>query len=100
MEGIIVPLFKKDNPLDVNNYRGITLVSCFSKLFTSIINKRITKWSEQNNISSDAQFGFKRGRSTVDAIFVLSAVISKFLNDNKRLHCAFIDFKKAFDSIY
>ena len=35
-EGILVPLFKKNDPNDVNNYRGITLVSCFSKIFTGI----------------------------------------------------------------
>ena len=51
-------------------------------------------------VISDAQFGFRKGRSTVDAIFVLNAVVSKCLNENKRLACAFIDFKKAFDSIY
>ena len=95
MEGIIVPLYKKNDPLDVNNYRGITLVSCFSKIFTAILNKRISCWAENNDILSDAQFGFRRGRSTVDAIFVLNAAISKFLNENKRLACAFIDFKKG-----
>ena len=40
-EGIIVPLFKKNDPNDVNNYRGITLVSCFSKIFTGILNNRL-----------------------------------------------------------
>jgi hypothetical protein len=39
--GIIVPLHKKGSESDVNNYRGITLVSCLSKLFTSVINKRV-----------------------------------------------------------
>lgn len=100
MEGIIIPLFKKNDPNDVNNYRGITLVSCMSKIFTSIINKRVVDWSEANNVVSDAQFGFRKGRSTIDAIFVLNALINKVLNNNDRLYCAFIDFKKAFDSVY
>ena len=60
-EGIIFPSFKKGDANDTNNYRGITLVSCLSKIFTSVINSRLLKWSDENNIVSDAQFGFKPG---------------------------------------
>jgi len=41
MEGLIVLLHKKNYCNDVNNYRGITLISCFAKIFTGIINKRL-----------------------------------------------------------
>ena len=68
-------------------------------MFTSILNKRVNDWVENNNIVSDAQFGFRKGRSTLDAIFVLNAVIQNILNEKKRLYCAVIDLKKAFDSI-
>ena len=40
------------------------------------------------------------GRSTVDASFVLNAIIQKYLSEKKRLYCAFVDLKKAFDSMY
>lgn len=56
-------------------------------------------WSEENNVVSDTQFGFKPGSGTRDAIFVLHSLISKTLNDKKRLYCCFVDYKKAFDSI-
>ena len=97
--GYIVPLHKKGNIGDVNNYRGITLVSCMAKLFTSILNKRISLFCESNNVISDSQFGFRKGMSTVDALFVLMSVVQKYLNDNKRLYGAFVDMKKAFDSV-
>ena len=100
MEGLIIPLHKKNDTSDVNNYRGITLVSCFSKIFTGVLNNRINKWINNNNILSDLQFGFRKGRSTVDAIFVLNAIIDITLSKNGRLPCAFIDLSKAFDSIY
>ena len=99
-EGYIVPLFKKHDPSDVNNYRGITLVSCFSKTFTGVLNQRLTDWAENNDISSDSQFGFRRGRSTTDAVFVLHSVIQKVLSEKGRLYCAFVDLKKAFDSVF
>ena len=41
-----------------------------SKLFTAILNKRINKVIEDNNILSDDQFGFRSGRSTTDAIYI------------------------------
>ena len=93
-------MYKKNNPDDVNNYRGITLISCLAKIFTGILNRRITLVCEQNELLSDAQFGFRSGRSTTDAIFVLSSIIQHYLNQNKRLYCAFIDMRKALDSVY
>jgi len=99
-EGIIVPLHKKGDKSDVGNYRGITLLSCLSKLFTSILNERIVAYCEKYNCISDAQFGFKKGHSTIDAIFSLHTIIQHYLNNKKRLYVAFIDLKKCFDSIY
>ena len=43
-------------------------------MFTSILNERVNDWVENNSIVSDAQFGIRKGRSTVDAIFVLNVV--------------------------
>ena len=98
--GIIVPLHKKGDVNDVNNYRGITLVSCLSKLFTSVINRRLDSLCKENNIISDVQFGFRKGRSTVDAIFILQTLVQKYLFENKRLYVIFVDMMKCFDTIY
>ena len=68
-------ILAENNPDDVKNYRGITLVSCFSKFFTCILNNEIFKWAGQNNVLSDAQFGFRKGCSTTDASYVLNGVI-------------------------
>ena len=95
----IVPLHKKGDADDVNNFRGISIVSCFGKLFTSILNTRLLEWDNENNILTDAQFGFRPGMSTVDAIFVLQSLINKTLKNKRRLYCCFVDFQKAFDSV-
>lgn len=91
VDGIIIPLFKKGNSYDVGSYRGITLQSCLSKLFTSILNHRISDYCDKYSTLSDAQFGFKKGRSTTDAICSLFSIVYMF---------ACIDMKKCFDSIY
>ena len=96
----IVPVFKKGNVNDTNNYRGISLVSCMGKLFTSVLNKRLLNWDKVNSIITDAQFGFRPGFGTVDAIFVLQSLINKYLRKKGgRLYCCFIDYRKAFDFV-
>ena len=99
MDGVLIPVFKKGDSDCVKNYRGVTLVSCMSKLFTTILNNRIETFCVNNNRISDAQFGFKKGHSTVDATFVLLSLIQKFLNEKKRLYICFVDLKRCFDSI-
>jgi hypothetical protein len=98
-QGCIVPVYKKGDCNDTNNYRGVTLISCMGKLFTSVLNRRLLKWDKENSVISDAQFGFKPGHSTVDAIFVLQSLINRTLKKRKRLYCCFIDYRKAFDLI-
>ena len=96
---LIVPVHKKGSISEPKNYRGISLISCMSKLFTSILNSRLLAWSDTNDIVTDAQFGFRPKHSTVDAIFALNTIIGKFLRKKLRLYCCFIDFKQAFDSV-
>jgi len=74
-------------------------VSCLAKLFTNIINNRLIAWSKAYDTITDAQFGFRNGLSTVDAIFALQTLISKSLIGKKRLYCAFVDYTKAFDTV-
>lgn len=100
-KGILVPVPKKGNLNDVNNYRGITLTSVFSKIFSTLLDNRLRKWAEDNNLLSDYQFGFRQGKSTIDCIFVLNSIMKKIIaKENKKVYCAFVDFRKAFDVVY
>ena len=99
-KGILVPVPKKGDLSDVNNYRGITLTSIFSKIYSHILDERLRTWAENNNIIDDCQFGFRKNKSTVDCIYILQAIITKQLSSKRKLYCAFIDFKKAFDLVY
>ncbi|MCG7875034.1 MAG: reverse transcriptase domain-containing protein [Candidatus Thiodiazotropha endolucinida] len=98
-EGLVVPLHKKGSVNDINNYRGITLLSCVGKLFTRILNNRLYEWGENYNVFIEAQAGFRKEMSTVDNVFVLHGLISHMLNQGKKLFCAFVDFTKAFDYV-
>ena len=96
---IIQPLFKKCDPEIPDNYRGISLLSICSKLYSYILNKRLTCWTDDNNLLSETHCGFRKTYSTTDHLFTLLALIQKQLLCNKELYVAFIDFMKAIDSV-
>ena len=98
-KSIIVPIFKKGDANKPDNYRGIALTSIVSKVYTHIHNKRLCKWAELEEKIVEEQAGFRAGYSTIDHIFTLYAIVQKFLSRNKKLYVAFVDFKKAFDSV-
>ena len=96
---IILPIFKKGDPTIPDNYRGISITSILSKVFMSILTDRLSSWAEDNNIIVEEQAGFRRGYSTVDNIFVLHSIIQHYLQRKRKVYVAFVDFKKAFDTV-
>ena len=79
-KGIIVPIFKKGERTDPNYYMDITLLSILGKVFTIILNKRITKWTENNKIIAENQAGFRKGYQTSDHIFTLQTLAKQCIN--------------------
>lgn len=98
--GIIIPIHKKGDKADLNNYRGITLNSCISKIYTRIITKHVSTFVENNGILSEIQGGFRADRRCEDHIFTLKSIASIRKMEGKSTYLAFLDFKKAFDSVW
>ena len=100
--GMISPIFKnKGDRMDFDNYRGITILSCLGKLFTSVINTRLNRYANEVNLINENQTGFRKNYSTLDHIFLLKNLIDIFVKHNKqKLYCAFVDYKKAFDTVW
>ena len=98
--GIIKVLYKNKGDInDINNYRGITLLSCLGKLFTSVINERLYNYLTHANLLGSEQAGFRAKHSTLDHIFALQVLSNYYINNNKQLYCAFVDYSKAFDFV-
>ena len=98
--GIIKALYKNKGDInDVNNYRGITLLSCLGKLFTSVINSRLYTYLTNEGTLGNEQAGFRPKHSTLDHIFALQTLSSYYISKGKQLYCAFVDYSKAFDFI-
>ena len=96
----IKPLYKGNgHKKGTNNYRGISLLSCSYQLFTGVLYDRIERWTEVNQILPDSQFGFRKGRSTIQADTKLTNTIKFSVASHKGYYACFVDFKKAFDTI-
>ena len=98
-DSIISPIPKSStkDPCVPLNYRGISLLSCLYKMYTSLLNSRLTDYIESNDLLVDEQNGFRSKRSCQDHIYSLSSVIRNRKSCKLDTYCAFVDFKKAFD---
>ena len=95
----ILPIHKKGSTLDVNNYRPISLLSIFSKIFEKTIYQRLNEFLEINEILYPNQFGFRKGRSTQHSLIQIIDSINKTI-DKGHYGCGiFIDLSKAFDTV-
>ena len=96
--GLIVKLPKKGDLTNCNNWRGITLLSLTSKVFSKIIQDRLNKAMDSH--IREEQAGFRPGRSCSDQIFVLRQILEQSKEWNTPLYVNFLDLEKAFDSIH
>ena len=93
------PIYKKGDILDPDNYRGIAIGSSFAKLYSLILLNRLIKFIEDKALISHNQIGFMKKCRTSDHNFLLRTLIEKYKRSHKKLYVAFIDFKKAYDTV-
>ena len=97
--GRVIPLHKTGPKNQINNFRPITTLSVFSKVFEKLVHKRLCSFIKKHNILNDNQFGFQKNKNTSDAILEFLDNSYDSLNDNNFLMTIFLDFSKAFDTI-
>ena len=100
--GIQVPLFKGKNlcSLDVNNYRGITLLTTLNKIFEILLWNRIEGWWNSSRVISGLQGACKKGQSCVHIAMLLQETVSRALETNRNVFVSYFDVSKAFDTVW
>ncbi len=98
LKAVITPVPKSSSkdlyiPL---NYRGISLLSCVSKVFTGIINNHIVCYCDEN-VYEYEQNDICKKRSCEDHIFTLTSILRNRMTEGKDIFCAFIDMQNVFD---
>ena len=96
---IVKPIYKKDKHCEVNNYRPITLLSTFSKIFESVMYNRVYDFCEKYDILNNNQHGFRKGRSTGLAVFKYIYEILNIINNKDHAVGILLDMTKAYDKV-
>ena len=95
----VVHVFKSGNKRVVTNYRPISLLSSFSKVFEILLYQRLDTFIRKHSIISPFQYGFRARHSTKHAVTDVNTMAYDNINDKKFTGVSFLDIKKAFDTV-
>ena len=96
----VTPLHKKESKLDFHNYRPISLLSIYSKIFEKLIYSRVYAYLVKYDLIYSRQFGFRSNHSCNHAIISLTEYVKKLLDDGEIVCGVFVDLEKAFDTVH
>ena len=95
----VIPIFKKGERTEMGNYRPISLIKTFSKIFEYIVASRVNSFFTKYNLFYEYQFGFRSKYSTNLALLNTVDDIMSLLDQKSYVAGIFFDLSKAFDSI-
>ena len=96
----VQPLHKKESKLNYLNYRPISILSVFSKIYEKLMYTRIYSYLDKNNLIYSKQFGFRSKYSTNHAIISLTEHIRNLIDNGQYVCGIFVDLEKAFDTVH
>ena len=97
--GKIIPLYKSKEMDEIKNYRPICLLNSISKILEKVVSTRLMKHLEENNILSNNQFAYRKGKSTELAITEYVKNVMDNLANNNITISVFLDLTRAFDCV-
>ena len=96
-EGIRSSIHKAGSKLDTGNFRGITVLPVFEKIFETAIHRRLEFIDKSFCRTDKYNGGFSKDSQTSDNIFILNSIIRRQLVLNKGVIITWVDFSQAFD---
>ena len=101
-EDFITVIHKEGKRSNPDNYRGICIANSILEILSSLLEARLKVFCKKQNLINEAQIGFQENSRTSDHILTLKTIINKYVIDQKwkKIYACFIDFKKAFDSVW
>jgi hypothetical protein len=98
-KAVAVPIYKKGDENDVNNYRPISLLPIFSKILERLLYNQMIEFLERNKILTPVQFGFRKGFSTATAVLKFVENVMKTFENKQSYYTHYLDLSKAFDCV-
>jgi len=84
----------------MDNYRGITLISCALKALLGLLTERIYEAAQRENMIVPEQGGFRKREEAIAQFLTLSEIVRQRHLENKPMFGIFVDFKKAYDRVH
>ena len=81
----IIPIYKKQDPQLISNYRHISILPNISKVYERCILSLLTNHEEKLSIIPDCQDGYRKNKSTKDAVLNLRLKLENNYSKNKKL---------------
>ena len=95
----ITPVDKGGEITDPSNFRPISTLSCFAQILEKLVYKQLINYIEKYQILNEFQFGFRKGRSTEQALAEITENLKNAIDNNVFTCGVFLDFAKAFDTV-
>lgn len=95
----VTPVHKDGDEHTISNYRPISVLPIFSKVFEGVINTRLTNFFQKYKVICDKQYGFQKKKSIQDALLHIKNKIINNLENKLHTLGIFLDLRKAFDTI-
>lgn len=95
----VLPIHKKNSVSEMSNYRPVSVLPSFSKVYERVIHDQVVQYVNKYNIIKDNQHGFRQQRSTETALVDFANYIRKNMDQKKYVAALFFDFSAAFDSV-
>ena len=96
---VVRPLYKKGDKFEISNYRPISLIPTFAKIFEKAMYSRLSQHLQTNNILAPEQYTFMKDKSTENAAFRLTDSVLKSLNQKLCVGGMFCKLSKASDCV-
>jgi hypothetical protein len=96
----VIPIHKGGDAMLFSNYRPISILPVFSKIFERLLYKRLYRFFSDQQVITDTQFGFRKGYSTEQALAFTVEKITGELDGGNCVVGLFLDLKKAFDTVH
>lgn len=95
----VCPIYKKGPKDQPQSYRPISVIPVLGKLLEILVNNQIINYLENNNLLNNKQYGFRKGKSTINALDDLVRQVHLSFENKTCAQATFCDLSKAFDSV-